>query len=48
MKLQKKWKTRGPWTMLSLGKGYYEFSFGSENDLRSVWALGMVSLKPGV
>jgi len=48
MKLQKQWKTTGPWTMLSLGKGYYEFSFASENDLRSVWAFGTVSLKPSV
>jgi len=48
MKLQKQWKTSGPQTMLSLGKGYYEFSFASENDLRYVWALGTVSLKSGV
>jgi hypothetical protein len=48
MKLQKQWKNTGPWTMLSLGKGYYKFSFASENDLSYVWVLGMVSLESGV
>jgi hypothetical protein len=48
LKLEKQWKTTQTWTILSLGRGYYEFSFDSEADLRSVWAMGTVNLKPGV
>jgi len=47
-KLQKEWKTTWSWTMLPLGKGYYEFSFAFENDLCYGWALGTVGLKLGV
>jgi len=32
----------------SLGRGFYEFSFAFEDDLRSVWAMGTVNLKPGL
>jgi len=48
LKLQNQWKTNGTWSMLSLGRGYYEFTFASENDLRMVWAVGTVNLKPSV
>lgn len=48
LKLQKLWKTSGAWSLLSLGRGYYEFYFASEEDLRSVWAMGTVNLKPGL
>jgi len=34
--------------MSSLGRRYYEFSFATYEDLRAVWALGMVNLKSGV
>lgn len=34
--------------MSSLGRGYYLLSFATYGDLREVWALGMVNLKPGV
>jgi hypothetical protein len=47
-RLEKHWKTTAAWSMLSLGRGYYEFFFTLEIDLRSVWALGTVKLKPGV
>jgi hypothetical protein len=33
---------------LSLGKGYYEFSFTSITHLHVVWAMGTINLKPGV
>ncbi|AES65877.1 hypothetical protein MTR_2g054220 [Medicago truncatula] len=36
------------WKMLPLGRGYYEFSFASFEDLRSVWAMGTINLKPGI
>lgn len=41
------WKSIEPWNMTSLGKGYYEFSFSSMDDQRSVWSMGSWSLKPG-
>jgi hypothetical protein len=47
-KLMKQWKIFGQWKMLSLGKGYYEFSFASLADLHAIWALGTINLKPGV
>jgi len=48
LKLQNQWKTTWAWNMLSLGKGYYEFTFSSETDLRTVWTVWTVNLKPGV
>lgn len=48
VKLQKQWKTTAPWTLLSLGRGFFEFFFASESDLQIVWAMGTVNLKPGV
>jgi len=47
-KLQKLWKTGGAWHMLSLGRGYYEFFFANEMDMRLVWAARTVNLKPSV
>ena len=47
-KLRKQWKTAAPWTLLSLGRGFYEFFFDTETDLQIVWAMGTVNLKPGV
>jgi len=47
-KLQKLWKVKGPWHMLSLGRWLYEFFFASQEDMRTVWAAGTVSLKPGM
>lgn len=34
--------------MVSLGKGFYEFSFASAKDLRSVWSLGSWNVQPGI
>jgi len=48
LKLQKDWKTTIPWTLLSLGKGYYEFFFASETDLCTVWAMRTINMKPRV
>jgi len=36
------WKTHAPWSMASLGKGYFEFEFSSLDDL-SAW-----NLSPGL
>lgn len=34
--------------MLSLGRGYFEFYFAFEEDMRSVWAMGTIHMKLGV
>jgi len=47
-KLQKLWKVKGPWHLSSLCRGFYEFFFNSQEDTRTVWAAGTVSLKPGL
>ncbi|XP_058741655.1 uncharacterized protein LOC131614043 [Vicia villosa] len=36
------------WGFLSLGKGYYEFTFSSTEDMRRVRASGSISLNPGI
>ena len=36
------------WTLLSLGRGFYEFFFATKSDLQIVWAMGTVNLKPGL
>lgn len=48
LKLQKQWKTTSEWSMRPLGRGFFEFTFASDIDLRMVWASGTVNLKPGV
>lgn len=47
-KLCKQWKTKCPWQLISLGRGFYEFSFTSDDDMRNSLALGTVNLKPGL
>ncbi|AET02663.2 DUF4283 domain protein [Medicago truncatula] len=39
-KLSQHWKTKGLWHMISLGSGFYEFSFSSDDDLRASLAMG--------
>jgi len=42
LKLQKQWKTTGEWSMRPLGRGFFEFTFSSDTDLRMVWSSGTV------
>ncbi|XP_019429685.1 PREDICTED: uncharacterized protein LOC109337219 [Lupinus angustifolius] len=46
-KLLPLWNMIGKWSMVSLGKGFYEFSFASLEDMRMICAIGSWSLKPG-
>jgi len=48
LKLQKQWKMTGEWSMRPLGRGFFEFTFASDNDVRMVWATRTVNLKPGL
>jgi len=41
-------ETSTSWSLMSLGRGYFEFFFAFESDMRSVWAMGTINLKPGV
>jgi len=34
--------------MLPLGKGFFEFNFSSVEDMKKIWALGVLNLKPGL
>lgn len=47
-KLLKQRKTSGPWKMISLGKGFYEFSFSSFEDLHLVLTMRTINIKSGV
>ncbi|WJX67277.1 hypothetical protein P8452_51766 [Trifolium repens] len=47
-KLAPMWKELGRWGVLSLGKGYYEFTFSSLEDVRRVRSIASWSLNPGM
>jgi len=47
-KIGKIWQTTAGWKMVPLGKGYYDFYFDSAEDLKKIWAVGTVNLKPGL
>ncbi|XP_058742479.1 uncharacterized protein LOC131614970 [Vicia villosa] len=46
-KLSSLWPNVKNWGVLSLGRGYYEFTFANAEDMRSVRASGSISLSPG-
>lgn len=48
LKLSKIWSTSSSWTMVPLGKGYYEFSFSSLDDQKKVRSNGSWNVNPGV
>lgn len=48
IKLENLWKPLGSRSLISLGKGFYEFSFASMEDLRGVWAHSNWNLSLGV
>jgi hypothetical protein len=47
-KLTSIWKIHGPWQLVSLGRGFYEFQFVSYEDMRLAWSMGSINLKPGM
>lgn len=47
-KLLKQWQPLSHWKMIPIGKGFFEFSFASLEDLRRVLAVGAWSLSPGI
>lgn len=47
LKLNNLWPNLRSWHLIPLGRGYYEFGFSSLEDMRRIWALGVVHIKPG-
>lgn len=47
-RLAKLWKLLAPWRMVPIGKGFFELSFSSLEDVRRVLAVGSWNLAPGV
>lgn len=48
MKLEGLWPLLTNWSVIPLGKGFYEFKCHSVEDMRNIWALGDVNLKLGI
>jgi len=48
LKLSKQWPTIQNWELTPLGRGFFEFHFNTVEDMRRVWAMGVVNLKPGL
>lgn len=46
-KLTVLWKSLGRWGITSIGKGYYEFTFSTLEDMKRVRSVGSWSLNPG-
>ncbi|AES91219.1 DUF4283 domain protein [Medicago truncatula] len=46
-KLSNLWPNLQNWNLTPLGKGFFEFNFSSIDDMRTIWALGVINLKPG-
>lgn len=47
-KLSPLWKSIGKWGVTSIGKGYYEFSFSSLEDVQRVRYVGSWNFNPGL
>lgn len=47
LKLCTLWPNLQSWHLIPLGKSFYEFSSSSFEDMRRIWALGVMNLKPG-
>ena len=47
VKLNNFWPQLSNWNLIPLGKGFFELYFSSIEDIKQVWASGVVNLKPG-
>lgn len=47
-KLSLVWKEGMNWKIILIGKGFNDFPFNSIEDMRKIWALGVVNLNPGL
>ncbi|CAI8588030.1 unnamed protein product [Vicia faba] len=47
-KLNAVWKLFAPWRLTTLGKGFVEIWFASEEDKRRAWSMDSYNLRPGI
>jgi len=47
LKLNNFWPQLSNWNLIPLGKGFFELNFSSIEDMKQVWASGVVNLKLG-
>lgn len=47
IKLSQLWRPLASWKVIPIGKGYFEFSFSSLEDMRKVLSVGSWNLEPG-
>ena len=47
-KLSLVWGEIGHWRLIPMGKGYFSFSFSSDEGHSLVWEKGAIALKPGI
>ena len=47
-KLSVLWKSIGKWGITSIGKGFYEFTFSTLEDMKRVRSVASWSLNPGI
>jgi len=47
VKLINLWPQLSNWSLIPLGRVFFEFNFSSIEDMKYVWALGVLNLKPG-
>lgn len=47
-KLSNQWPQLQNWNLIPLEKGFFELNFNSVEDMRQIWALGTINLKPGL
>ncbi|ESW10432.1 hypothetical protein PHAVU_009G209000 [Phaseolus vulgaris] len=48
LKLEGTWKINGSWSIVPLGRGYFEFSFSNDEDLKTILAASTRQLNPGI
>lgn len=48
LKLHNFWSGLGEWSVTPLGRGCFEFTFNSVDDMRKVLALGVINVKPRI
>jgi len=47
-KLNNLWPQLNNWYLIPLGKGFFELKFSLIEDMRKIWAIGILNQKPGI
>jgi len=48
VKLNNQWPHLQNWSLIPLGKGFFEFNFSTIEEMRRIWSLNTVNLNPGL